>query len=141
MKKTTAIVVLKNHCVYLGERLKLTDNYGKLSHAGGKCEENEDVATCACRELWEEMGLATIPQDLTPLGQLELENPDFGKYTTWGFLIALTPRQHPINAEPAKNKAWAAIPIKEALQLPEGCLLPGTKEFLRRAVDRSQNTP
>ncbi len=60
----TAVIVIKENTVLLGYR---SDGQG-WSLAGGKQEPNENLETCAKRELHEEFGLLAI--HLEPLGRI-----------------------------------------------------------------------
>lgn len=129
LKKNQAvsIVVIQDDAVFLGRRLKKTDNCGKLGFPGGKVDPGETPLESAIRELRQETGIEVT--ELKPLGQLELVNPDFGYYTSYGFGLQLPRNQQLKNLEPDKNAGWVKIPLSKLRDISDSMLLPGTKAF------------
>ena len=129
LKKSQAvsIVVLQDDSVFLGRRLKKTDNCGKLGFPGGKVDPGETPLQSAIRELEQETGIKVT--ELKPLGQLELVNPDFGYYTSYGFGLQLPAHQKLENLEPDKNAGWVKVPLAKLAEVSDNMLLPGTKAF------------
>ena len=132
MKKAVSIVLVQENRLYIGQRLKESDNYLKLGFPGGKVSEEDNDAECAARrELEEETGIQQA--NLLPLGEMQFENPDFGLYVSYGFVAIIPPDIKPANCEPHKNRAWYRTSTRALMNLDPTKLLPGTREFAHAA--------
>jgi len=138
-KKAITILVVKDNCVYLGERLNPNDNPGVLCFPGGKLETGEQPIQGALRELLQETGLAA--NRLKPLGVIKLFNPDFGDYMSYGYYLKLPQGQKPEQTEPLKTGPWKLYPISQVMEMPDQMLLAGTKLFLQATQQILNSTP
>ncbi len=127
----TAIIVLQNHRVLLGYR---SDGQG-WSLAGGKQEPDEDLETCAKRELKEEFGLDASA--LTPLGRIHAASLVHGKPETvhpMVYLCRAFTGSIATHDQEMTDFQWVNLDLAE--QIPD--LYPPTREALRIFYDRIQ---
>lgn len=125
----TAIIVLQDKQVLLGYR---SDGQG-WSLAGGKQEPNEDLETCARRELHEEFGLTATT--LEPLGRIHAASLVHGEPLTVHPMVYLC-RDFSgsilIHDQEMKDFRWISLDLVH--QIPD--LYPPTREALRFFYDR-----
>lgn len=117
-KVGVGVIVIKGNKVLLGKR-KNAHGDGTWSFGGGHLEFNEDLETCAKREVHEETGLevknirfATITND-----RFEKE----GKHYITIFMIAEHSKGEPQNREPDRLDRWEWF---EWSKLPKPLFLP-----------------
>lgn len=120
----TAVIVVKENAVLLGYR---SDGQG-WSLAGGKQEPEEDLETCAKRELHEEFGL--IATSLEPLGRIHAASLVRGIPLTVHPMVYLCRKYTGtvrMRIEEMLDFQW--ISLEQAGQIPD--LYPPTREALK----------
>ena len=127
----TAVIVVKENLVLLGYR---SDGQG-WSLAGGKQEPEEDLETCAKRELHEEFGL--VATQLESLGRIHSSSLVRGVPLTVHPMVYLcreyTGSVH-MRIEEMLDFQW--ISLDQARQLPD--LYPPTREALHAYSEQIQ---
>lgn len=128
----TAIIVLEDHRVLLGYR---SDGQG-WSLAGGKQEPDEDLKTCAKRELQEEFGL--LASALEPLGRIHAASLVHGKPETVHPMVYLCRDfTGSIKAHDQEMTELQWVDLDLAQEIPN--LYPPTREALRVFSDQIQS--
>ena len=127
----TAIIVLKENLVLLGYR---SDGQG-WSFAGGKQEPEENLETCAKRELHEEFGL--IATRLKPLGRIHAASLVHGVSLTVHPMVYLC-REYTgtVNLRIEEMLDFQWVSLDQATQIPD--LYPPTREALHAYSERLQ---
>lgn len=114
------VVLLRNNCILLGERLG-SHGSGTWSTPGGHLEVGESIEECAKRELFEETGLV-----VDSVTKLAFTNDIFEKehkhYVTL-FVLGSCPDSEPQLKEPDKCKQWKWCKLDD---LPSPLFLPLT---------------
>ena len=86
MRDTSLIFPVRQDGSILLGRKKRGMGEGKWNGFGGKIEEGETMRQCGARELFEECGLAALPEDLEMVGDLYFHQPSKPEWSHGGIV-------------------------------------------------------
>ncbi len=118
MRVGVGIVILRDNCILLGERLG-SHGSGTWATPGGHLEVGESITECAKREVLEETGL--VVHSVTKLGFTNDIFEKESKHYVTLFVVASCDKADPQVMEPDKCRQWKWCKVDE---LPEPLFLP-----------------
>lgn len=124
------IFIIKNHGLYMSQRLNTPCFQGGWQCAGGGIEPGENSLTAAIRELNEETGLNLPEWRFSYWGSDSAAESPFGSpFQLYFWAVTLTTDEVPSNTEPDKHSDWEFVPKEDVLQRE---VLPGIRSEIPR---------